>query len=192
MTQNKNNLYFATKFCAMKKENIRELLGFTQEELAQHLEVSRSQLSLYELGKRKLPTTAINKLTKLLSIVSIDDSKEIEINNEYANIILRKLIQSNCYQKIKIEHKIKTIIDKQKAIKTTKKIADYIKDNDNDFKKNEIKFIERIASKNETKFIQTEKLSLLELQIKKEVLECEEKLLNKYLKNLVKTQSPTS
>ena len=176
----------------MKKENIRELLGFTQEELAQHLEVSRSQLSLYELGKRKLPTTAINKLTKLLSIVSIDDSKEIEINNEYANIILRKLIQSNCYQKIKIEHKIKTIIDKQKAIKTTKKIADYIKDNDNDFKKNEIKFIERIASKNETKFIQTEKLSLLELQIKKEVLECEEKLLNKYLKNLVKTQSPTS
>ena len=187
MTQNKNKLYFATKFCAMKKENIRELLGFTQEELAQYLEVSRSQLSLYELGKRKLPTTAINKLAKLLSIVSIDDSKEIEIDNEYENIILRKLIQSNCYQKIKIEHKIKTVLDKQKALKSTKKIAEYLKNKDNDFKKNEVKFIERIASKNEIKFIQTEKFSLLELQIKKEMLEYEEKLLNRYLKNLVKT-----
>ena len=49
------------------KKSIRSLLGFKQEELALLLKVSRSQLSLYELGKRSLPLHAMEKLALLVS-----------------------------------------------------------------------------------------------------------------------------
>ncbi len=47
-------------------ENIRSVLGLTQDELATLLAVTRSQLSMYELGKRDLPAFAKLKLSELL------------------------------------------------------------------------------------------------------------------------------
>ncbi len=49
------------------QKSISALLGFKQEELALILQVSRSQLSLYELGKRSLPLHAMEKLALLVS-----------------------------------------------------------------------------------------------------------------------------
>ena len=51
----------------MKKENaIRKLLGINQHDLALLLQVSRSQVAMYESGKRRLPLQAMEKLSKLL------------------------------------------------------------------------------------------------------------------------------
>ena len=50
------------------KNNFRTSLGLKQEELAQLLQVSRSQLSLYELGKRSLPLPALEKLAFMLQL----------------------------------------------------------------------------------------------------------------------------
>ena len=48
----------------MKRTSIRSLLGITQQEAAIILKVSRSQLSLYELNLRDLPTDAMLKLSQ--------------------------------------------------------------------------------------------------------------------------------
>lgn len=52
-----------------KRTTIREQLGVTQEELALLLKVTRSQLAMYELGKRDLPVAAKKQLSELLLYV---------------------------------------------------------------------------------------------------------------------------
>ena len=64
------------------KNNISASLGLKQQELAQLLQVSRSQLSLYELGKRSLPLPAIEKLSTLLT-----HSQKETLNSESKNNI---------------------------------------------------------------------------------------------------------
>lgn len=46
-------------------QEIRKKLGLTQHELAGLLEVSRSSINLYELGRRSLPAAALLKLGQL-------------------------------------------------------------------------------------------------------------------------------
>ena len=66
-----------------KQLTIREQLGLKQEELALLLQVTRSQLSLYEIGKRKLPTHATEKLATLLSFAqSESETENLEAKNE--------------------------------------------------------------------------------------------------------------
>ena len=43
------------------------ILGMTQENLAQILQVSRSQISMFELGKRSLPLAATKKLAQMFT-----------------------------------------------------------------------------------------------------------------------------
>lgn len=43
----------------------REYLGFSQEEVANHLGISRSAISLIESGKRKIESIELSKLSKL-------------------------------------------------------------------------------------------------------------------------------
>jgi hypothetical protein len=48
----------------MKRTNLKSLLGITQQDAAIILQVSRSQISLYELHLRDLPAAAMIKLTQ--------------------------------------------------------------------------------------------------------------------------------
>lgn len=52
-------------------EKIRELRdekSWTQNELAQKLQVSRSALALYETGKRQVPNDLLLKIAKLFAV----------------------------------------------------------------------------------------------------------------------------
>ena len=50
----------------MKKPNsVRKNLGLSQVEMAQYLQINRSQLTMYEQGKRDLPTHALVKLAEM-------------------------------------------------------------------------------------------------------------------------------
>ncbi len=50
----------------MKNANtIRTQLGLTQKEMAHYLQINRSQLTMYENGKRDLPTQALVKLADM-------------------------------------------------------------------------------------------------------------------------------
>ena len=50
------------------KSNIRALTGMSQENLALLLQVSRSQIAMFETGKRNLPIQAMEKLALLLTL----------------------------------------------------------------------------------------------------------------------------
>lgn len=65
-----------------KGVNIREQLGVTQEELALLLKVTRSQLSMYELGKRDLPIAAKKQLAELLLYVKEQSTTQKKVKSD--------------------------------------------------------------------------------------------------------------
>jgi len=57
---------FLNKIDTMKKLNsVRKNLGLSQFEMAHYLQINRSQLTMYEQGKRDLPTHAFVKLAEM-------------------------------------------------------------------------------------------------------------------------------
>ena len=54
----------------------RNQLGLSQEMMAIHLAIAKSQLSMYELGKRELPNATLDKLAELA--VFFDQNKGME------------------------------------------------------------------------------------------------------------------
>ena len=78
------------------KNNISTSLGLKQQELAQLLQVSRSQLSLYELGKRSLPIHAMEKLTIMLALAQkgkVKSEMKKSISNEEQNVLKKILLK---------------------------------------------------------------------------------------------------
>lgn len=95
------------------KDTFKKLLGITQEEIAIILDTTRSQWSMYEIGKRNLPLSAALEFTKMLKYIQENSSKEMEIKHsseEYEKQVynqLKKEMKNNRYQleglNIKIE-----------------------------------------------------------------------------------------
>ena len=165
------------------KNNISTSLGLKQQELAQLLQVSRSQLSLYELGKRSLPLPAMEKLATLLT-----HSKKEAVNSESKNnirvedqIFLKKLVLKNNHQQLLVERKIIALEKKQNALVTSKQLVAYLLKDESNMKKSELAFLKTIETKN--KDIENYAVLLLQLELKKEVLAFEEKLLQKKLQS---------
>jgi transcriptional regulator with XRE-family HTH domain len=164
-----------------KKNNIRETLGLTQEELAILLQVSRSQLSLYEIGKRKLPQAATLLLANLLTNAQAKNKaklneKQIFAENEVA--YLNELLVKNEYKLTIITKKIeKTKQQQQLKLGASNLIAFFEKENATK-KANPI--LKSIRKKAENK--NNMQKQLIQLQIKKEVLQFENKTIKKYIK----------
>ena len=95
----------------MKKENaFRKLLGITQDDMALLLGVSRSQWSMYELGKRDLPVAASVLLAELLQhlnepVLSRKAKPQLEQYIDGATH-LERLRDDNQYQQLLIARKI--------------------------------------------------------------------------------------
>lgn len=160
------------------KSAYRELLGVTQEDLALLLQVSRSQLSLFEIGKRDLPAAAKLKLAEMLSY-SQNSFKRKETT-------IATTIQENEKEKI-IKDFLFVNLRKQRAVK--KKIASLEKKQQNSIAALHLaEFLNTSESKNPSYILadgielkaknNLEKNNLKEiykLQIKLELLEIEEK-----------------
>jgi len=109
-----------------RNNNFRTTLGLKQQELAQLLQVSRSQLSLYELGRRSLPLAAMEKLATILTYsqkktVKTDAKKSISVEEQN---FIKKLLNRNCHKQLLVERKIKALQKKKNAIVTSKKYAE--------------------------------------------------------------------
>ncbi len=66
MTQGCVRFIFLKKIDTMKNLNaVRINLGLSQLEMANYLQIHRSQLTMYEQGKRDLPTHALVKLAEM-------------------------------------------------------------------------------------------------------------------------------
>ena len=103
----------------MNKANqrLRYLLGITQEELAMLLGISRSQLSLYELGLRELPTAALQKLAEMISVLQNADVSKLRKSRtagegkKHQADLTKQLTENNFKQQLLV-HKINSLTEK--------------------------------------------------------------------------------
>ena len=162
---------------------VSAILGISQENLANLLQVSRSQIAMYELGKRSLPVPAMEKLATMLTLLQDKSTKrEVKKNNavEEQNL-LKKLLLKNSHQQLLVERKIKALEKKQNALATSKKLIAHLLKNESKMKKNELAVLKSIEIKSKNQDIKNYAALLLQLEIKKDVLVFEEKLLRKKL-----------
>ncbi len=168
-----------------KNNALRKTVGLSQEELAQILNVSRSQLSLYELGKRNLPVEAIEKLVSLINAMQSTEplrdalSKEETLQKFNQEKVLNQLVLKNKHQQLITTKKIKSFENKQNQLFSIKKAIQIL--NNEKHNKSVLKTID-IKTKNKILSINDE--NLLKLKIQNDVLQYEEKIIKKYLKNI--------
>lgn len=170
-----------------KRETIRDLLGFTQEELAMILKVSRSQLSMYEIGRGNLPLSALLLLAEMAQHVkSLEKSnkKSPHIEQQHSQTLqkLERLLKENEYQQMRVDRKI-AVIERKFAGKMIALqvlyFLDVHKTKKDEFETSLLKSIGNKASKS----LEVEGLAVLtEYQIKQQVLQCERKLLEELLR----------
>ena len=82
-----------------------------------------------------------------------------------------------------VDNKISALIKKQNATNSAKKVISYLLNETPKIKKNEIIVLKTIETKTQNKVAQNNAVILLQLEIKKEVLAFEEKLLQKKLQS---------
>ncbi len=170
----------------MKNINsMREKLGITQEKLALLLGVSRSQLSLFEIGKRSLPVDAKIKLASLLE--QINEKYEEKYTEEDKLLktekvkILERLIQNNLMKQYILNKKIKIIDQKHKKLKATENLIQILdQDTKNFYKTTVIQHFLHSKKLQKNKHLP----KIYECEVKHELLLEEEKLLKNILERL--------
>lgn len=124
--------------------NIRKQLGLTQEEASEILGISRGQLSMYELGKRDLPTHALVKLATLSNHVSdaMNKRKDAGIDKKVLQkasvTIIEELLAKHELKKRLLERKLKTMIANEQKAFAAMQVAIYEQENNKEAGKNEL------------------------------------------------------
>ena len=100
----------------MKKDNaIRDLLGVSQEDLALLLNVTRSQLAMYESGKRDLPVAVKVKLASMLKLLHDSASQKaapephVKKQEQLSENWIKEWVTINKIRQMALERKIKRI-----------------------------------------------------------------------------------
>lgn len=133
--------------------NIREQLGLTQEEASEILGISRGQLSMYELGKRDLPTHALVKLATLSNYVSeaLNKQSNLEVDKKAYHkksiAIVDNLIAKHQLKKIQLERKLKKIKNNQQKAFAALQVSLYELSNNKEADKSTMQHIMRQAEK---------------------------------------------
>ena len=104
------------------------------------------------------------------------------ISNEEQNV-LKKILLKNNHQQLLVERKIKALEKKQNALVTSKQLIVHLLKNESKIKKNELAVLKSIEIKSKKQEIEKYNTALLQLEIKKEVLVFEEKVLQKKLQS---------
>lgn len=166
----------------MKAQSISKSLGITQEELASLLGVSRGQLSMYELGKRNLPTQAKLKLSRLLEVVTTKTIKsETSVAalydlNPNAKKVIAELLWVNKEKQALTKSKLKKLEEKETRNKAVQQLVQFLKSEKKPKNRSFINSLEQRQRNTPNSEIQ------LKLAIKLKVLQAEERVLRKYLK----------
>lgn len=169
--------------------NFRALLGIKQEDLALLLNVTRSQLAMYELGKRDLPVAAKLQLAEMLQHVQESKAQRVQhlpLEKKQADEkkrVVAGLLQINQHHQLILEKKIKALEKKQEASLAKMSLAGYLGQH---YLKNDIEhhLLKSIGAKAQKDLEEKGWALLLQYQIKKEVLKAEAKFLENYFQNL--------
>jgi len=186
--QKKHFEKLSTKKAFDMKLHLNELLGIPLTDIAILLKTTRAQLSMFELGQRDIPTKSKILLTDILQFLQeekdISENHAAILNEEsvQSKIALETLLKRNKYQKFLLDKKYKAAEKKRRKAFTSLKLSEYLEKNVDDsdtFSLDMHRIIRNGAISNLKK---TNQALITELQIKKEVLQAEEKILLEHLK----------
>lgn len=172
----------------MKKINLKELLGLTQIDLAILFKTTRSQISLFELGKRDLPINAKILLAEILQFLQKEkDNPEIKVaiqkeETSQTKKALEAMLKQNKYQQYVLEKKHKAAEKKYCNALTALSLANYLEKNNDENDKLSNGMFQIIRNGALSNLKTTNQALLTQYQIKKEVLEAEKKILLEHLK----------
>ena len=102
------------------RNDFRNILGMTQEELANMLGVTRSQLSMCELGKRDVSLAAKEKLAEVLTHLQTNKSipehsnKIMEVEKQQTQEWLQRELKEAAYRELLLDRKIETVLQVRK------------------------------------------------------------------------------
>lgn len=133
--------------------SIRNQLGITQEQMAEILGISLSLVSMYELGKRDLPTHALIKLGMLTNFVheglakNQGNKRDDSAFQEQAVTILDEMIIKNYLKLRKLEQQLNKLkANEQKAL-AAMQVALYEQLHNKEARKSTVNFIQSQAEK---------------------------------------------
>lgn len=167
-----------------KIKEIRKQLNLSQIDLAIILQTTRTQLSMFELGLRDIPTKSKILLAEIVQFIQEEkeSSKQIEAIQKEETIQTKKaleaMLQNNTFQQLLLEKKNKVAEKKYRNAITSLHLADFLEKNNDKLNKNMAQVIRNGAVSN---LKNTNQALITQYQIKKEVLKAEKKILLKYL-----------
>lgn len=173
-----------------KRTTIREQLGITQEELALLLKVTRSQLAMYELGKRDLPVAAKKQLSELLLFVMEQSAtKKVAKSAMKEETLLKKsiveeLLQTNILQKLKAGRALEQLEKKLKEGQASLNLISFLEKKTAKKEQQTDLVLESMKTKSLKVVNQSNLAVVTKLQIQQEVLEAEKKVLERFLQKL--------
>lgn len=170
-----------TNLLMKKQTSISAELGITHQDMAMLLGVSRSLWSLYETGKRELPTAALLKLSELQRHISADAAKITQpVLLDRTRKVFEDLLKETEHRLYMLERKIAATEKKERAQTNLVHFSKILTDREHS--KSGALATDAIAAK--ATLAERSKMSetLLLLQHRKEVLELEKKLLKSKLK----------
>ncbi|TEB13419.1 helix-turn-helix domain-containing protein [Pelotomaculum propionicicum] len=112
--------------------SLREQAGLTQEQLARKLNISRSALSLWELGKREPNHSTLQLLAKFFN-VSID---YLLGNSDNHRTQKENTLEQQWPEGVKVLRRAQTKLTLEKRKKMLRLIEAYIEDEENEAPKN--------------------------------------------------------
>ncbi len=157
------------------KQNLKSLLGISQEEIAVLLGITRSQWSMYELGKRNLPLHAKQELAQLLIYLQKKETTNIELHQLRSNEIkemqkqLENKLQIITHQKQLIARKIMVMEKLRKEGFAAMELVAYLKAKDHDDKNKYI--ILQIESRSLQLLKKNSKVNIEQLKMKQQLME---------------------
>ena len=165
----------------MKKDSsISSLLGLTQQEAAALVGVHTSQWSMFESGKRSLPAAANQILATLLTAAKTGDmsakgKSDSDRHEDERNKLLNRLLIENKYRLEMIRQKVNAARMQEEANNRRQRVADCLNKQTAAGKGEHplYKTIWKKAEQARSKF----NADLLKLELKQEVLEFEQRLI---------------
>ncbi|NUY82467.1 hypothetical protein HUK80_16295 [Flavobacterium sp. MAH-1] len=162
------------------KNPLRSLLGLTQNELAELLQVGRPLLSLHELGRRGLPLQAQRLLADMLAHVqaaSADRRSPLQDRELYQESVRRQL-RENEYQRLKAAREITATEQRIDKESRRARLSEFLAERDRQEGKAKTSPRPRFAPKRPANDTQTD---LIRLQLRQELLELEKNFLESKL-----------
>ena len=165
---------------------IKSLLGFSQEEIAVLLSITRSQWAMYETGKRDLPLAAKKQLVSILTHqqnlkeVSNEKQKFVTLEQIKTQEWLKQEHRKTEHKKLVLDKKITTIENKRTACFAALEVVCFLETQKQ--QEDNTSLIKSIRVRATNTLNKNAAHHLLDLQMKKEQLEVLKNVLEQKIK----------